>query len=769
MIIKATHTKVIPFFYITLYCIIGMAFLGQECAMAQSTFTEKLSSLGIKPEECVDWSDSSNIVLPMPTCAYLNVTGISAFPTQFYKASKAWLDFYDGNGNHFKKRAKVYLQGNNSVKWPKRNFKADFCDDEWLEEVTPDIKFGNWVEQDGFHFKAFYQDYFRGIGIIGYKLYDQITIGRGEYGRIWERADNIKKPDVNALCHPDAFPCIVYLNNKFYGIYCWQLKKHRKNMNMKKHTPEHIHLDGRLVDNTTIFGGTIDWSKIEVRTPKDLYDMDGKEYSGEVLKELIDETSPYYDLDTDDEKTKEYKQVSAQVKKYLKQLSKYNREIQSVINQKPGTQAIREAIEERFDVTSMIDYVIHNLVTNNTDGNLKNYQWLTYDGKKWFVAPYDLDITFGHFWNFYIIFAPQYYYIYPMSTWNFNKSGPLKWVELYFNKDTQNRYAYLRDQGLLNAETVASFFDTWYYAVGEENYNDEWKRWPKCPALKETLPNSQWSIQPYTYSKYTSTADYNDTVTYATGKTCRAEGRIWKALTTVKGVKPYKQRGYKDSLERIYPWMKDRLVSLDKRMNYTFTSIPVSYTLSITSVGWSTLCVPFKFDIPDGLEIYSVLGRDKKGQLVKEQVGEVEAYRPYLVKGAPGDYVLIGESEEPNEDAEDYLINGCMHGTLAGKFVPQGNYVLQNHNGSTAFYRVEKNGTVKIGPNRAYLELPEGENAAESVSFEDEGSMTAVAMSETHAEIEAIYNAYGVRISRIEKGVNIVKYSNGRTVKVVVN
>ena len=237
----------------------------------------------------------------------------------------------------------------------------------------------------------------------------------------------------------------------------------------------------------------------------------------------------------------------------------------------------------------------------------------------------------------------------------------------------------------------------------------------------------------------------------------------------MKGVKPYKQRGYKDSLERIYPWMKDRLVTLDKRMNYTFTSIPVSYTLSITSVGWSTLCLPFKFDIPEGLELYSVMGRDQKGQLVKELVSEVEAYRPYLVKGAPGDYVLIGESEAPDEDADDYLVNGCMQGSLAGKFVPQGCHVLQNHNGNTAFYRVEKNGEVKIGPNRAYLILPDGENAVQSISFDDESNKTAVAMSETHAEIEAIYNANGVRISHIGKGVNIVKYSNGRTVKVVVN
>lgn len=28
--------------------------------------------------------------------------------------------------------------------------------------------------------------------------------------------------ETGALCHPDAFPCLVYLNSEFYGIFAWQ-------------------------------------------------------------------------------------------------------------------------------------------------------------------------------------------------------------------------------------------------------------------------------------------------------------------------------------------------------------------------------------------------------------------------------------------------------------------------------------------------------------------------------------------------------------------
>lgn len=735
-------------------------------ASAQETFEQRLAKLGIDKSECVDWSDSANIAIPKPICAYINITGITSIPTKWTTTYKVWMEAYDGMGNYFKKRITLALQGRSSARWAKRNFKVDFFNDEWVGDNTPDIAIGDWVEQDGFHFKAFYLDYFKGTGIIGYKLYDEITADRGATGRIWERATNIKKPDARALCHPDAFPCAVYLSGKFYGMYCWQLKKHRKNMNMKKHTPEHVYMDGTRLDKSTIFGGTIVWSRLELRNPKDLYSMTGKLYDRDNPDELIDETSPYYDLATDSEEVKEYKRISAQSKKYILALSKYGSEIQTLINQKAGTQAIRAAIAERFDVESVIDYIIHNMLTNNFDGIQQNYQWFTYDGKKWFVAPYDLDTTFGNFPVNFVIFPAQYYYIYPVSSWTFNGYQPLNWIRQYYKNDIDARYASLRDRGVVNAENVASLFYNWYHTLGESNMSNEWKKWPSSPCILNTIPNAQWELMPYTYSKYNSTADYSSTTTYNAGDYCRSEYRLWKAKTTVTGVRPYKQVGCKDSLERIFPWMQQRLVSVDAWMNYSFTSLPISHTLTISSVGWSTLCVPFKFPIPEGLELYTVTGYDENGMLEMRRVMEPQAYKPYLVKGHPGDYQLIGQTEKADEGAADYLTNGIMRGCLSPRYVPQDCYVLQSHNGKASFYRVQANGTIKMGSNRAYIEF-DGESRSNLDIFDDT-TPTYVSVAEQEAEIVGIYTKDGMRQPDLSPGVNIIKYSNGKTVKIVV-
>lgn len=744
-----------------------MAAKGTVTAQAQETFQQKLVQLGFNKEKCVDWSDSTNITIPKPTCAYVNLTGVTTVPKKWSVTNSIWMEVYDGFGNYFKKRINMKLQGRSSQRWEKRNFKVEFFNDEWIGDDTPEVTIGDWVEQDAFHFKAFYLDFFKGTGIIGYKIYDQITRDRGEYGRIWERAENIKKPDLAARCFPDAFPCIVYFDGKFYGVYTWQLKKHRKNMTMKKHTPEHVYVDGTRLDATTLFGGSIVWSRLEVRNPKDLYSMTGKVYDRDNSDELIDETSPYYDLSTDTEEVKKYKQTTAQAKKYIINLSNYGKEIQALINRKESSATIRAAIEERFDVTSVIDYIIHNMLTNNFDGLLQNFQWFTYDGKKWFVAPYDLDATFGNFPVNFVILPAQYFYLAPVSSWTFTQYQPLNWVYQYYKNDINQRYAYLRDNGLINAETITSMFYDWYYSVGEANYANEWKKWPNSPCIKETIANTQWELLPYNYNTYKVTADYNSTTTYNAGDICKSEFRLWKAKKIVTGVRPYKQVGCKDSLQRIANWTKQRMVSVDSWMNYSFTSQLVSHTLTITSVGWSTVCLPFKFSIPEGIEIYSVKGCGADGQLIKERVMDTEAYKPYLVKGAPGDYVLTGYSEKANENAAGYLVNGCMQGCLVGTYVPQGCYVLQNHNGKFGFYKVAKNGSVKIGNNKAYLSL--GNNSSTNIIlFDEETPTTYASVSEQNPEITGIYNIDGMEMQSLSKGINVIKYSNGKTVKLVV-
>ena len=126
---------------------------------SQTPFEQRISELGLS-EVTTDWSDSAEIRMPKPKCAYVNVTGITTIPAKG-KPVKGWLEVYDGNGNYFKKRVFMDGQGRTSRTKPKKNFEIDFCDDLWINDSTPDIYFGNWVGQDSYHFKAFHDDFFK--------------------------------------------------------------------------------------------------------------------------------------------------------------------------------------------------------------------------------------------------------------------------------------------------------------------------------------------------------------------------------------------------------------------------------------------------------------------------------------------------------------------------------------------------------------------------------------------------------------------------------
>ena len=228
-----------------LLCLSGIV---QAFGQKKTEFEQLIEELRLD-ENVVDLSESEDIRLDEPRLAYANVTGISRFPSSKHNVQKAWIEVYDGAGHRFRKRILIHGQGGYSLRYPKNNASISFCEDEWKGELTTDIRFGDWVKQDGFHLKAFYTDFFRGIGEIGYKVFARLVEDRIPY---WERGGYMEAS--RARCFPDGFPCIVYFNGKFLGVYAWQLKKNRKNMNMKKHEADHIHLDGNLRD-TYLFHG----------------------------------------------------------------------------------------------------------------------------------------------------------------------------------------------------------------------------------------------------------------------------------------------------------------------------------------------------------------------------------------------------------------------------------------------------------------------------------------------------------------------------------
>lgn len=479
-----------------------------------------------------DFSEETSIEIDEPWLALVNITGLTDLPANKTDVRQVWVEVYDGHNHYFRKRAIVKAQGSWSLKFPKRNFACQFCEDDWTGTNTTDIRIGEWVTQDEFHFKAFYTDFSRGIGEVGYKLFRQMVADRAPY---WERGGYLVNSK-RARCLPDGFPCIVYIEGKFHGLYAWQLKKSRKNMNMAKSEELHIHLDGNL-NNTTLFRGSVAWGQFDIRHPKDPYCTD-------------------------------------RTKEAILQLSQYHAELSALEALGTDSVGMRQSLEERFDIASLLDYDVFYQFVCNCDGSLKNWQWFTYDGRKWMVVPYDLDQTFGV--NLYGVVRPAVWDHDPLT------EGPFYWVERYYKHDLHLRYAELRQKGVLTTDNILPLMQDWCLRVGEDVYKQERTRWPDSPCYGEAICNTGW--KPSTeWSLYKGTPNYSASTKYLAGDKCKLEGRLWEAIQEVSGVRPYLRNSQLDSLQRWEQWVADRLLYLDEK--YHLNDVPQKVTPTYQIVG----------------------------------------------------------------------------------------------------------------------------------------------------------------------------------------
>lgn len=480
---------------------------------------DALKANGFNVKTPADWSEyiTQNgdypLNLPTPRCARLNIISNSDL-TQLSKLGlsgaiegknyniPAIIEFWDMQGNYFKKNAYLSGQGSSSIKYKKKSIAIDLFDSE-IGGESFSVKFGEWVPQDSFHLKAYYTDPFRGIGVIGYSIYNDIVKTRGlEKDYVWKRAllntdaitptnpivDGKKEvllyTESGARCFPDGFPCMVFQNGEFWGLYSFQLKKHRSNYCLNKKTAEHIHLDGNISE-TSLFNANgdsslIQWKNInkvgfEIRNPKSLYLMDGSEYDADLNSgELIDETSEFYD---------ELKhKTSAKVKKYIIDFSKTLATIKAAEDVYLGNKtdenlkAIKDTLETYFDSENLIDYLITCDVLRNTDGFADNWQWVTYNGVKWYVCLYDVDATLGNHWQ-------------PVQTINppldgkhvtqiISKISMMKYITTYYVSELEERYAYLRKNGIIDAERIVTKIRDWMLRFGGQYaYELEANKW----------------------------------------------------------------------------------------------------------------------------------------------------------------------------------------------------------------------------------------------------------------------------------------------------
>lgn len=552
-----------------------------------------------------DWSEATSLQIPEPRCAMINITSFDGkpytWPMSKFVNNKVWVEFYDMQGNYFKKRAIHNAQGNSSMGLIKKNGAFDFCNDEWIGDDTFSIKFGDWVYQDSFHAKSYYTDFFKGVSIVAYKIADQVEKSRGVFeDRPWKKAllkdyvfgtdqtnsdqiDNLSLQLNNeAKCHPDGFPCVIFLDGKFYGIYAFNLKKHRDNMHQTKGVAEHIHLDGTL-RSTTIFGGTIDWTQFEIRNPKNLYYKEVQkgtfEYDADTAQAEIagdEEVNAWIaagQLPDGTEVTSKIKkrlQTTAKVKNYIISLSQAITQIKAAST----TEEKKSLFETHFDVNNLVDYEIVQMATGDTDGFGKNWQWTTYDGVKWWVNEYDKDMSFGgHFTGMFTQPAPT------TGGWMGNDiNQPIGLLISLYKTELKERWKYLVEKGIFTTDNFLNLFNDWLGRIGTDNFEKECQKWPESPCNRDgNVDTIHWK-RTNKFQTTISASTYDDSKTYQEGETCYY-GFDWVfefvCVSETTGNPPLtkaytlfpKTLGYRDSIWRLANYINQRLEKENEFIN----------------------------------------------------------------------------------------------------------------------------------------------------------------------------------------------------------
>lgn len=521
-----------------------------------------------------DWSDNSSLEIPIPKMAIVNFTNIDQMPQTKTTDAHAIMEFWDMNGNYFKKKVIANAQGSSSMKWSKKNIGIDICNDDWIGDDTFKIKFGDWVPQDSFHIKAYATDYFKCVGLAGYDVVKEMADTR-PLNTTWKQSlaygdnpiatDSVStRLDSGALCFPQGFICKVYLNGSFEGLFCWQLKKHRDNYNMNKKTLTNIHIEGML-GASYFWNGTIDWTQFEIRNPKSLITYTGEDYDGDNPTELIDSTSPVYDA-TNSKHTK-----TAIVKQYIINLSQRMLE---VTNAGASSKAL---FEQYFGLDSCIDYAVLSDAIYNYD-YMKNIQWTTWDGEKWFVNFYDMDCILGANSS-----ADSIHY--PTTTHTTTATmHPLKFVVENYTTELEARWAELRDLKIIDAKNIAGKIDKYVKTWGEDAYDAENEKWPDYPYDRDMVVNSSyWELEVdsdgnpviYTteYHPWNSSSSYaaDYVVSYNPSTSSQSSQGWWYRFTALQAntnQKPVTQTGFRDNIFRPYNWLVRQIANMDTLYNY---------------------------------------------------------------------------------------------------------------------------------------------------------------------------------------------------------
>lgn len=293
--------------------------------------------------------------------------------------------------------AKTKAQGSSSLSYAKKNQTTKF---------SQAFNFKGWGLQKKYCMKANWIDLTHARNIVSAQLWGDVVKSRANYLDLPELLRT--SPNQGAI---DGFPALVYADGVYQGRYTINIPKDAWMANMDKTLDNHCILCGENYASGC-FRATAN--------------IDGSDWTDEV-----------------------HDTVPAAIK------TRWNEIISFVMNSTDDE--FVSGIGNYFYLDSLIDYYIFGVVSCGLDAFGKNQLYQTYDGQKWIATMYDMDSTWGLWWNGASFVATDY----ARTEFQDFKDGQgnLLYIRLeeLFYEQIQARWAELKDTVLSYANIMTRF------------------------------------------------------------------------------------------------------------------------------------------------------------------------------------------------------------------------------------------------------------------------------------------------------------------------
>ena len=189
-----------------------------------------------------------------------------------------------------------------------------------------------------------------------------------------------------------------------------------------------------------------------------------------------------------------------------------------------------------------------------------------------------------------------------------------------------------------------------------------------------------------------------------------------------------------------------------------FLEVP-TYEVDISSAGYATLCLPYNATVPDGLTAYTATDNGTSVTLVAKKSNTIAAGEGVVLKGKEGTYTFA--TAENAAATEGNQMVGVTEDTLLTS--ADNAYMLTRDKKTQAIAFRKLATTYTLGANKAYLKLDNGSESRQLISVVWDDNATGIYdLSKKKEENDgAIYNLAGQKLTRTQKGINII---NGKLV-----